>query len=93
MNQDGLFVIFEKRLFCPLRPPESEEALIQSVVEEYAMTLLQDGHIPFSYLENLSEDFELEVRDMLKATTYGFVSLNEFLQSDSYKVRLEKMQR
>ncbi len=75
---DQLFVIFEQHLLNALVEEESTEEFLNRVVQDYLVTVTENGIIPQEVRRTVEEDLREEVLEMLRKKTYGHYSLKEF---------------
>lgn len=57
---------------------ESEEHLINRVIEDFAARLVQRGHIPTQYLDELHRELEEDLLEMLRKKIYGHWDLAHY---------------
>ena len=85
-KRDLLFSIFEKQLHTCLLLEETEDVLIQKVVETYITSLKTQGFVHPKYLKTLTDDLKEEVLEMYRKKTYGHLELASYRKKHMKKV-------
>ena len=57
---------------------EKAPSLIRKVVNLYTLQLMQAGHMPIQFMEDIMADIEAEVVEIYRKKTYGFLTLEEY---------------
>ena len=81
MENDPLYIIFNKYLLSPQSKFDNEEEFIYHVVAEYIYLLMQQGHIVESTLDDIETDLREEVKELLCKRIYGFFNLKQYRKS------------
>lgn len=81
-DEDLLYIIFEKHLYCSKLADENEESFVCTVVGEYMSTLQKSGSFPGHLLDDIKEDLATEVFDMLRKKIYGHYNLFQYRQTN-----------
>lgn len=80
---DRLFEIFNYCLVDQQDPQEEAHELVRRVTNIYALELMKIGHIPFAAFDTIMEDIQSDVLDMYRKKTYGFLTLQDYRNSQS----------
>ncbi len=78
MKNDVLITIFETQLKETSNMKEKSPELIGRVVNIYALQLLNQGHVPQNFLEEILADVEAELIEIYRKKTYGFLTLEDY---------------
>ncbi len=85
-KRDLLFSIFEKQLHSSLLMEETEEILVNRVVQTYLTSLKTQGFVPPKFLQDITEDLRAEVLEMYRKKTYGHLELASYRKKHLKKV-------
>lgn len=81
MNSEQLWDLFQIALKESANTAECAEALIQRVVDSHVQKLTSIGTIPHFLWEDVVSEIEMEVTEMYRKKTYGFMSLQDYHQN------------
>ena len=77
-EQDLLYICFEKHLHHYVDEDECVEEFTLRVIEEIASIVLQQGHIPTQYLQEIHQELEEEIVEMLQKKIYGHWDIGHY---------------
>jgi hypothetical protein len=78
MRDDPLYGIFEEHLHSGLYDDQAESVFLSDVVEFYLHKIKLQGFVPYRMDEHLRNDLAADVKDMLKAKTYGHSNIGAY---------------
>jgi hypothetical protein len=83
LKLDALYTIFEKHLYDFKDGDDSEEALIEKIVEDYLSFLVSSKvAVPQRWRAQIAEELKEQVRRMLLKKMYGCLSISEFIRNE-----------
>ena len=77
-GEDPLYGIFEEHLHSGLYDDQAESVFLSDVVEFFIHNLKTQGFVPYRLTEHLRNDLAADVKDMLKAKTYGHGNIGAY---------------
>lgn len=85
MNADLLINLMEAQLKEISNIKESSQDFINKVTHLYSIQVLNQGHIPSAFIEDVMEEVQTEVLEVFRKKTYGFLTLEEYRRNKIQK--------